>query len=86
MIFSLIKVRKKTSTVIAGIMIGLACLWGIAMWQDISARQLFNVLLGSLALILGIMLIALLVIVTLKGVGKLIRKSLPGSDSDEDAS
>lgn len=86
MIFSLIKVRKKTSTVIAGVMIGVACLWGIAMWQDVSARQLFNVLLGSLALILGIMLTALLVIVTLKGVGKLIRKSLPGDESDEDPS
>ena len=86
MIFSLIKVRKKTRTVIAGVMIGVACLWGVAMWQDVSARQLLNVLLGSLALILGIMLMAILIIVTLKGVGKLIRKSLPDSESDEDLS
>ena len=86
MIFSLLKVRKKTGTVTAGVMIGVACLWGIAMWQDVSARQLFNVLLGSLALILGIMLLALLVIVTVKSVGKLIRNSLPGHESDEDPS
>lgn len=62
MIFSLLKINKKTSAVIASICIGIACLWGIALWQDLSPDQLFNLFLGSLVFIAAIILIAGLVI------------------------
>ena len=56
MIFSLLKIRKKTAAVLAGILIGMACLWGIAMWQNISPTQILMLLLGSVLFIAGIML------------------------------
>jgi len=73
LIFSLLKIRKKTSAVIAGILIGMGCLWGIAMWQNISPAQLFNLFLGSFVFILAIMLIALIFILATKLLIKLIR-------------
>ena len=79
MIFSLLKIRKKTSAVISGILIGIACLWGMSMWQDISRQQLLEMLLGSLAFMLGIMLLAILIILTVKLLLRLIRSRL---DSD----
>ena len=42
--FSLLKVRKKTSAVIASVCIGALCLWGIASWQDISRAEMLTVL------------------------------------------
>jgi hypothetical protein len=78
LIFSLLKIRKRTSAVIAGILIAMACLWGIAMWQDISPAQLFNLFLASLVFILGIMLLALLVIVA----AKLLIKLVKGADRE----
>ncbi|MBT8146022.1 MAG: hypothetical protein KJN90_04170 [Gammaproteobacteria bacterium] len=71
MIFSLLKIRKKTSAVIAGILIGMACLWGVAMWQNIPPRQLFNLFLGSFAFILGIMLVAFCLIAIAKLLSRL---------------
>jgi formate/nitrite transporter FocA (FNT family) len=79
LIFSLLKIRKKTSAVIAGLLIGGACLWGIAMWQDISPRQLFSILLGSFAFIFGIMLLALCLIALAKLLGRLVK---PGDKGD----
>ena len=73
MIFSLLKLRKKTSAVIAGILIGIACLWGIAMWQDISPQQLFTLFLGSFAFIFGIMLLALCLIAAVKLVARIVK-------------
>lgn len=72
MIFSLLKIRKKTGAVIAGILIGMACLWGIALWQDIPPRQLLTLLAGSLLLVLAIMLLAMLLIGALKLAGRLL--------------
>lgn len=79
LIFSLLKIRKKTSAVIAGILIGVACLWGIAMWQDISPRQLFTLFLGSFAFIFGIMLLALCLTV----VAKLLVKLFKSNENDQ---
>ncbi|MBL4821451.1 MAG: hypothetical protein JKY98_10760 [Gammaproteobacteria bacterium] len=79
MLLSLLKIRKKTSSVITGILIGAACLWGVSMWQDITPRQLFNLFLGSFLLILGIMLMAGLLIFVIKMLAKLIR---PKSSQD----
>ena len=73
MIFSLLKIRKKTSAVIAGILIGISCLWGIALWQNIPPRQLFNLFLGSFAFILGIILVAFCLITIAKLLSRLIK-------------
>lgn len=59
---------------LAGIVIGAACLWGIALWQDISPRQLLSLFLGSFVLIFGIMLVAFCLIVVIKLITKFIRK------------
>ncbi len=85
MIFSLLKIRKKTSAVIAGILIGAACLWGIAMWQDISPSQLFRLFLGSFAFIFGIMLLALVVILILKLARRLLAAAIDRAESDDDS-
>ena len=76
LIFSLLKIRKKTSAVIAGILIGMACVWGVSMWQNITPRQLLGMLLGSFVFIVGIMLLALILIVLIKLLMKLIRQIL----------
>lgn len=76
MIFSLLKLNRKTSAVAGGSMIAVGCLWGIAWWQDLSARELLNLFLGSLFLILGIMALALLLV----AVSKMIRALLSGRD------
>ena len=66
LIFSLLKLRKKTSAVLGGIMIAMACLWGIAWWQDLSPRQLLNLLLGTLLFVLGIMILAIILVTIFK--------------------
>ena len=75
MIFSLLKIRKKTSAVIAGIFIGAACLWGVAMWQEIPPREIAIIFMGSMIFIFGIILIAFLVVLLLKLVGRIINRS-----------
>ena len=76
MIFGLLNVRKKTSAVIAGISIGAACLWGLAMWQDIPREELINTLAGVLLMLFGIMVIAL----TIAGIFTLILKIFASRD------
>ena len=80
LIFSLLNLRKKTSAVVGGIMIAMACLWGIAWWQDLSPRQLLNLLLGTLLLIVGIMLLAVILVVVFKLVGRWLQRG-PGGNS-----
>lgn len=80
MIFSLLKIRKKTAAVLAGTAIGMACLWGIAMWQEMTARELFNLFLGSLLFMLAIAGIALL----LAGLWRLLARLLHSTGEDED--
>ncbi|MFK7863010.1 MAG: hypothetical protein AB8B95_02170 [Pseudohongiellaceae bacterium] len=72
MIFSLLKVRKKTAAAIAGITIGALCLWGVALWQDISVDELLSILFGTLLMLGAIMLAALAIIIALKLVMKLV--------------
>ena len=56
MIFTLLKVGRKTSATLAGIAIGAACLWGLSIWQEISGAEILRltvavlVMLGCLAL------------------------------------
>lgn len=51
MIFSFLKLRKKTAAALSGILIGAGSLWGLSMWQDIPLEAL-AVQLGALLLLL----------------------------------
>jgi hypothetical protein len=66
LIFSLLKIRKKTSSILAGITIGVACLWGVSLWQNIPPRELFTILLSTMVFLLAIILCALLIIAAFK--------------------
>lgn len=86
MIFSLLNVRKKTAATIAGIAIGALCLWGLAMWQDVSIAQLSNILLAILLLLGGVMLAALLLISCFKVTSHLVKIAMvnrPAGDKPE---
>ena len=83
MIFSLLKIPKKTAAVLSGVMIALACLWGIAIWQDLTPRDLLGILLGSLVFLLAIMLGAVLLVLLVKGLGRLIRRLRSEDDPSE---
>ncbi len=51
MIFSFLKLRKKTAAALSGILIGAGSLWGLSLWQDIPLSALANEL-GAVALLL----------------------------------
>ena len=74
MIFSLLNVRKKTAASIAGIFIGLACLWGVSIWQDISRQEMFNILIGTVIMLAAIIGGALLLITVFKLLAWLLRR------------
>lgn len=74
MIFSLLKLGKKTSAVIGGVFIAAACLWGIAWWQDLTPEQLLNLFIGSLLLILLVMLAAIVLVALWKLSSHLLRR------------
>ena len=83
MIFSLLKVRKKTGAAIAGIAIAILCLWGISMWQNISLGEMTRILLSTIILLVVIILSALLLITSFKLAVKNLQK-LFHSQSDEE--
>lgn len=74
MIFSLLKIRKKSAAVLAGIAVGLACVWAVASWQDLSLQDLLGMLLGSVLLLGGIMLAALCIVAVFSLLKKLLRQ------------
>jgi hypothetical protein len=74
LIFSLLKIRKKTAVVLVGIACGLACVWVVATWQQLSIQEIFNMLLGSILLLGGIMLAALCLVATFTLLRKLLSK------------
>ncbi|MBL4582613.1 MAG: hypothetical protein JKY29_12420 [Gammaproteobacteria bacterium] len=74
MIFSLLKIRKKTAAVLVGIACGLACVWVVASWQKLSIQDILNMLLGSIFLLGGIMLAALCLVVVFTLVRKLLNR------------
>ncbi|MDO7657300.1 MAG: hypothetical protein MUR21_03695 [OM182 bacterium] len=51
MIFSFLKLRKKTAAALSGILIGAGSLWGLSLWQDIPFIALAHEL-GAVALLL----------------------------------
>lgn len=84
MIFSLLKLRKKTSATLAGIAIAAACLWGLSLWQDIPISELAT-LLGAVVLMLGAIIVsALLLITAIKLLLRLGRRLLAKSESNQD--
>jgi hypothetical protein len=74
LIFSLLKIRKKTTAVLVGIACGLACVWVVATWQQLSIQEILNMLLGSILLLGGIMLTALCVVAAFTLLRKLLSK------------
>ncbi|MEX0617589.1 MAG: hypothetical protein WDZ76_04260 [Pseudohongiellaceae bacterium] len=74
MIFSFLNIRPKTKAVIAGLLIGAGCLWGVAFWQEIPAEQLLYWLMASVVFVIAIILASLLLIATIKLASKAVRK------------
>lgn len=74
MIFSLLKLPKKTAAAISGILIAAASLWGIALWQDLTAQQLLSLVFGSLLFLLVTMLSSALLVLLVKLLGRLVKK------------
>ncbi len=66
MIFSLLKLNKKTSAALAGIAIGAGSLWGLSLWQDIEARELLRMLAAILAMLGGLALAAFCAVALVK--------------------
>ena len=66
MIFSLLKIRKKTASVLAGITIAALSLWGLSFWQHITLLEILNILGGTLAMLAAIVTGAFLLISSLK--------------------
>ena len=83
MIFSLLKVRKKTGAAIAGIAIAILCLWGISIWQDISLSEMMQTMLSTIILLVVVILSALLLTTIFKLAMKNLQK-LVRSKPDED--
>ena len=66
MIFSLLKIRKKTASILAGITIAALSLWGLSFWQNITLLEILNILGGTLAMLAAIVTGAFLLISSLK--------------------
>lgn len=73
MIFSLLKLRKKTAAVVGGISTGALCLWALVMWQNVSVEELTGLLLNTLLMLVVIIVTALLIIVAFKGLAKIAK-------------
>lgn len=74
MIFSFLNVRKKTAAAISGIVIAIGSLWGLAIWQDISRQEMQSMLLGTVFMLVGIMLAAVLLIILVALIRKIFSK------------
>ncbi|MEZ7830540.1 MAG: hypothetical protein QMC06_03220 [Gammaproteobacteria bacterium] len=74
MIFSLLKIRKKTAAVLVGIACGIACVWVVATWQNLSMAEILNMLLGSILFLGGIMLAALCLVAVFSLLRKLLNR------------
>ena len=59
---------------LVGIACGLACVWVVAIWQQLSVRELLNMLLGSILLLGGIMLVALCLVAAFSLLRKLLSR------------
>jgi len=74
LIFSLLKVRKKTGATIGGLIIGGTCLGGLIYWQDINFIELMSIFTALIVMMILIILIAIIC----NGVLILVRKTWKG--------
>jgi hypothetical protein len=74
LIFSLLKIRKKTAAVLVGIACGIACVWVVATWQNLSMAEILNMLLASILFLGGIMLTALCLVAVFSLLRKLLNR------------
>ncbi|PCJ27951.1 MAG: hypothetical protein COA96_01960 [SAR86 cluster bacterium] len=81
MIFSFLKLRKKTTAIVSGIAIALGSLWGVSIWQDVTAEEMLTVLLGTMLMLGGIMLAAILLIVVITLLRKALQKIMNSKSS-----
>lgn len=86
MIFSLLNVRKKTAATLAGIAVGALCLWGVAMWQDISPQELIGILINTLVMLTALIGAALLLITIVKLSLHLLKRLTGSDDSPQETS
>jgi hypothetical protein len=74
LIFSLLKVRKKTGATIGGLIIGGTCLGGLTYWQDINLSELTSIFTALVTMVILIIIIALI----FNGILVLVRKAWKG--------
>ena len=60
MIFSILKVRKKTGATIGGLIIGGTCLGGLTYWQNINWNEITNIFIALIAMLTLIIIIAII--------------------------
>lgn len=63
--------------------IAFACLWGLAMWQDIPRSELIGILLATLAMLGVIVCCAIILITVFKLLSRLLQKYLARDSSDD---
>jgi hypothetical protein len=60
--------------VLVGIACGIACVWVVATWQNLSMAEILNMLLGSILFLGGIMLAALCLVAVFSLLRKLLNR------------
>jgi len=83
LIFSLLKIRKKTAANISSIVIALASLWGLAMWQNISREEILRLLWSTLLMLGVIVVCAILLITIFKLLSHLLQKIMSRDHDDQ---
>lgn len=59
---------------LVGIACGIACVWVVATWQNLSMAEILNMLLGSILFLGGIMLAALCLVAAFSLLRKLLSR------------
>ena len=78
------RMQKKTRNIISGIMVGLASVFAVINYADIPADDVLGFVLSTLALFVGIVLLALLVVSLFKLVITLKRRLTGQTDNPAD--
>jgi len=79
------KLSKKNRNTISGLLVGLASLYAISVYMEISREELRNLLTSTLLFFALILVLAILAISGIKLLSKLKQKlSTPIEDSDHD--
>ncbi|MDH7943678.1 hypothetical protein QGM61_07580 [Pseudohongiella sp. SYSU M77423] len=68
------RVSVKTRATLGGLAIAVAALYALTVSYDIPLSELASFLIGSLAVVIGTMLLAVLVVAAIKLIARLIRK------------